>query len=287
MNKKHISTMILAALTIWIIVYYSTAKQAEETIIFFPLDSNAFFESANTTLLARDKSPNKFTVSWKASSKLNQKAYLRQDVSLLYANGRLAGILKNWKQHTDQLEQKGESAVTDSSLFQAITFHYAELQQKPDTYSSAQEMSASTLYVVQSAYSKLQHFQRPLTKEQKEWKQTLDMAGAAVSRSAWELAMNKFSINPDEYKILPLTELAARKEELLGAYPKQKQEEIIGKLWEGLYKNYVLGIKKEDGSAVDPTGSTIPLLLVSIPKGELLVIITSADGTPALLRQRL
>ncbi|PLS15241.1 hypothetical protein CVD28_23215 [Bacillus sp. M6-12] len=287
MNKKHISTMILAALTIWVIVYYSTAKQAEETIIFFPLDRNVSFESASTALVPRDTSPNKFTIDWKASSQLSEKAYLRQDVSLLYVNSRLAGILKDWKQNTDKLEQNREVTLADSSLLKGITFHYAELQKEPESYLSAQEMSSSTLYVVQSAFSKLQHFKQPLSDEQKDWKQTLDLAGAAVSSRAWEAAIKKFSINRDEYRMLPLTELAFNQDELLEGYPKQKQDEIIGKLWEGLYKNYVLGIKKEDGSSIDPAGSTIPLLLVSKPKGELIVLITAADGTPSLLRQRL
>jgi len=106
-------------------------------------------------------------------------------------------------------------------------------------------------------------------------------------RNGLEKAGQAFQVNLDQYKIISLTDLPSKKNQWLAAFPPFKREEIVGKLWEGLYKNYVLGVKKEDGSTVSPQGSTIPLLLMAKNQREILVLFTLKDGTPIMLRQKL
>ncbi|MFJ5758012.1 hypothetical protein ACIQAA_02440 [Neobacillus sp. NPDC093182] len=50
-------------------------------------------------------------------------------------------------------------------------------------------------------------------------------------------------------------------------------------------KNYILGIKKADGTSEDPIGSTLPLILIATDKTHLLVLTETASGEPILLRQ--
>ena len=68
---------------------------------------------------------------------------------------------------------------------------------------------------------------------------------------------------------------------------RQQTYEIIGHLMEGLYKNYLLGIKKENGTIVDPIDSLIPLILLNKNKKELLVLIYTKENEYVLFKQKI
>ncbi len=48
---------------------------------------------------------------------LNRRAYLRQDVSLLFADGRLADVLSKWKTNTDAIDMEKTVRMRDSRVF--------------------------------------------------------------------------------------------------------------------------------------------------------------------------
>ncbi|MFJ7746175.1 hypothetical protein [Peribacillus sp. NPDC097295] len=278
-------TVFLILATIFIILYFSDTPQVEETITFFPIDSSLQFEQASTHLVVKETGKEIYSLNWDVRSSLDRTAYLRQDVSLLFKNGKLVGTLKNWKQNRKELSQSAKSKEGESGLYDAITFHYAELHPSDTIFTSAQQMSKDKLYAVSTP--ELQSFHNPLSEEQKEWKNVLDSVTKEITLHSLDEAKKKYQINLNQYKVISLTELPAKKNQWLSSFPSFQREEIVGKLWEGLYKNYVLGIKKEDGSNVSPQGSTIPQLLVAKDKSEILVLFTSKDGTPNLLRQKL
>ncbi|PLR76950.1 hypothetical protein CU633_12830 [Bacillus sp. V3-13] len=66
-----------------------------------------------------------------------------------------------------------------------------------------------------------------------------------------------------------------------------RTNEIPGHLWEGLYKNYFLGIQKKDGTIIDPIDSSMPLILLAKDQSHLLVAFETADREPVILRQRI
>ncbi|MDQ0218314.1 hypothetical protein ELQ35_12525 [Peribacillus cavernae] len=268
------------------LIYFLYLKPVEETIIFFPIDPSLSFDSASTHLAA-EKSDDNYSINWSEQSVLNTDAYLRQDISLLYKNGRLAGILKDWRQNTQSIQQKEDITESESGLFQGLTFHYAEVHPSESDIVSAQALTDDELYVILSPFSKFQSFKRPISAEQKEWKQVLDRTAKAVMADSLNKASEAFQLDKDRYEVASLTELNTKQDELLSGFTEAKQKEIIGKLWEGLYRNYVMGIKKEDGSGISPEGSTIPLLLVSNDNKELLTVFNVSDGSPVILRQKL
>ncbi len=102
-------TAFLVLTTIFVILYLSNHKRAEETIIFFPIDSSLHFEHASTHLKPEATGDSTYTITWRVDSSLDQTAYLRQDVSLLYKNGKLAGTLKNWRQNKQETLSKSEN----------------------------------------------------------------------------------------------------------------------------------------------------------------------------------
>ena len=284
--KKQLQTSLILFLSATIIsIYLFQSTQAKETIIFFPIDPTLYFEHTSTHLLPSQSSKDTYSVQWNVASTLNEPAYLRQDISLLYKNGQLEAVLNKWKQHHPTVTQKKKLKEQDSARYDALSFHYAEVHRNENTYTSVQQMSKARLYVVTTP--SFEAFQTPLSDIQKQWKSSLDHYTTSKTEAALNKAMHYFHLNKEHYQIISLTDLPVKANTIFRAFPKAKQEEIIGKLWEGIYKNYLLGIKLEDGTLVQPEGSSIPQLLVANNHRELLLLFTLKDGTPIMLRQQI
>ncbi|MCA1058067.1 hypothetical protein LCL96_03935 [Rossellomorea aquimaris] len=261
--------------------------QTRESIIFFPINENVSYESATTILMLDPKKKNDhYYVDWKVSSKLDTPAYLRQDVGFIYMNGRLKGKMNEWEQDTDQIVEESTIKGKESSLLQAVSFHYSEIHETDTDFTSAQKMSEDTLYVIDSNFSPLNAFRQPGTDAEKEWKDILDKVTTQQLEYLWEKALTSMDLHVDKYTSIPLTELPKFDNRPLEGFSRQEWDRLIGNLWEGLYKNYYLGIKKEDGSVVESIDSAIPLLLVKKDKSEVLVLLIDQNGEASLLRQQ-
>ncbi|MGG3913428.1 hypothetical protein [Rossellomorea vietnamensis] len=260
--------------------------QTRESIIFFPINENVSYESATTILMLQpEKKNDHYEVNWKVSSKLDTPAYLRQDVGFLFMNGRLKGLMNEWEQDTDQIVEESIIKGKDSSILQAVSFHYSEIHESDTEFTSAQKMSEDTLYVIDSNFSPLNAFRQPGNGVEKEWKNILDKVTSQQLEYLWEKAITSLGIPAEEYTPIPLTSLPMYDGRPLEGYTRQEWDRLIGNLWEGLYKNYYLGIKKEDGSIVESIDSAIPLLLVKKDKKEVLVLLVDQNGDASLLRQ--
>ncbi|KKK33194.1 hypothetical protein WQ57_25020 [Mesobacillus campisalis] len=271
-----------------LLIYLFHPQETSETIIFFPIDEAAAYKSVNTTLtMAEGKNENEYEIQWNMYSLLGQKAYLRQDMGLLFKNGRLRGKTAEWKQNADNLSQKQEFNEKDTGKFQAVTFHHSEIHGKDDRITSAQDMSADLLYAIHSPYSPMRSFRIPNTQDDLEWKNLLDTAEDRQLEKAMNNALNKLRLNPDHFFKIWLTELPQFKDKPFPGYTLRETSEIIGRLWEGLYKNYFYGIKKQDGAIVSPIDSTIPLIMVAKDRSSLLVLTETADREAVLLIQQI
>ncbi|KUP05979.1 hypothetical protein Q75_09940 [Bacillus coahuilensis p1.1.43] len=277
--------LVVIPLVLILLVIWMKGSTVKESIIYFPIDEDARFESATTFLSLEEKKRNgHFRVRWDIQSKLNEQAYLRQDISLLFINGRLKGLINEWEQNTDQMIEETVVEGKESSLFEAITFHYGELHEQNDLITSAQLMSKDSLYIIDSNFSPLNSFRTPQTDSEKEWKDILDRVTTQQLESAWEKSLQELSIDKDNFNVFTLSELVDYNERPLPGFTEEETERLIGNLWEGLYKNYFLGIKKESGEVVEPFDSTIPLLLISKDKKFLYVLIIK-DNEPVIFKQ--
>jgi hypothetical protein len=261
---------------------YMMPPKVQESITFFPIDPKVTYKKAATSIELIETPAQ--ILNWKASSTLDRKAYLRQDASLLYSNGRLVSEFHDWKQNTDTILQEKQINIKDSALLQAITFHHAELHEKKDLIFSSQTMSEQQLYII-LLNSEAKSFITPESLDEKEWKQKLDEQTERMLQLSWNKGVRHFSIKLDHYQAFPLSEFNRRAKESLSGFSKSETARVVGNLWEGLYKNYLLGIKKADGTVESPIGSTIPLILVSNDKSHLLALTETAKGEPILLRQ--
>jgi hypothetical protein len=270
MKKIYLVLGILILTILAFGIYQYTNPKAQESITYFPIDPNVTFKTAQTTLTVMKQAN---TILWKEHSTLDRKAYLRQDAALLYANGRLLETLWNWKQNTAVLEQERRIKLDKSTLLQAITFHHAELHEKEDQIFSSQEMSSDQIYFITDAADEVNS------------KKQLDQRTERMLQLSWNKGLRHFAINLVNYHAFPLSQFNQLAKEVLPGFTKSETGAIVGNLWEGLYKNYILGIKKADGTSENPKGSTLPLILIATDKTHLLVLTETASGESILLRQ--
>lgn len=296
---KKLIYILLVIFTVTFMITMSISSnlyQHEETITYFPPHKNATFLEVNTHLSLKQKKQNKsqkkYTIVWEMMSLLDRSAYLRQDMGFIFKNGKLKKTVgkKNWKQHTNELAVAKKLSFFHSGYFQAISFHYAEIHEENDgLIKSMQDMSESQLYVINSQLEdKFLSFHKPTNSFEKEWATVLQTTTKHHLQEQWEKGMQFFELPPAQFIPIPLTDLSQyAKKTLPGGYTKQQTYEIIGHLMEGLYKNYLLGIKKENGTIVDPIDSLIPLILLNKNKKELLVLIYTKENEYVLFKQKI
>lgn len=266
-----------------VIIYQVKQPKALESITFFPIAPDTDFSSAETKIKLVDKD----RILWRIHSALDKRAYLRQDAGFLFSNGRLIERLGNWKQNINTLTQEKKIPVKENMFLEAITFHYAELHEKGGQIFSAQALSQDSLYVIKEHPGIYISFHTPKTTEQNTWKDQLDDQTEQMLRYSWNKGIRHYGIHLKNYEAYPLNDFSQKAKEGFSGFTKENAAKMIGRLWEGLYKNYFLGITKQDGTKVASTGSTIPLILLAKDKTHLLVLTETANGESILLRQNL
>ena len=280
--KKYIVYLFIGLLLLFTFAWWKQLYIQNDLAVikFFPLNQEALFNktASSLTLQIQNKEDESYDVILSTEPVLNQKSYLRQDFSLLFQNGRLKDFTKKWAQNTEQISQKTTLKAHESSLFQAITIHYAEIHTDNDIPTSSYKLTDSSLFVIASRYGPTKAFQTPESDVQKEWAFTL----SSVSNSRLAKVLDRYTENKNldmtMYQAIPLTQFSTKGKELLSGYSAEQQLEITEKLWEALYSIYVSGIKKQDGTVIDPIDSTIPLILRKQGSNKLIVLIQDKSG---------
>ncbi|MCQ6266212.1 hypothetical protein M1K46_11105 [Fictibacillus sp. WQ 8-8] len=258
-------------------MYYFGREPVKESIIFFPIDTQVTFTKATTNVTLGGSTAENYTLNWDVSSETNKPAYLRQDISMLYANGVLTSTMNKWEQDTRTLNQSKKVPGGNDQLSQSVSYHYAEIHRNEDTYRSAQAMSKKNLYVYHKG-SSFSSFQNPKNSSERSVKTKLDVKTYPFLQQTWSGAKQFYNVNGANYNAVALNDLPQYQNSPLPGFTQDQTNKIIGNLWEGLYKNYFLGVKKSNGSKVDPIGSSMPLILFSKDKTHLMVLFKLKDG---------
>ncbi|MET3699232.1 hypothetical protein SAMN05877753_102129 [Bacillus oleivorans] len=287
LKNKWVFITITAFILAFTGFYWHISNKAEESFTYFPPDPTARYDSGYTTLTLNQKSPDgPYEISWKSQSSLDQKAFYRQDVALLFEGGRLKGKMGEWKQNVSDILQESTLFFKDSQLIQAITFHFSEIH-RGEKIGSAQKLSSDFLYIIDSQFSPFESFRHPENEEEEKWKNTIDQVVRNRLEKSWRKAADKFNINLDQYQAFPLIQIAQFDDRPLPGFSLLETKKIVGQLWEGLYKNYYLGIKKPDGSLEDALDSIMPLILVAKDRTHLFVLTETKSGESIVLRQQI
>lgn len=251
-------------------------------IKYFPIDESVTFTSYGTELkMLEQTDKDEYDIKWSTYSLLDEPIYLRQDVSLLYADGRLMGILSKWKESEQDIKLQSSVHGEDSSHYQTITFHHGEVHYPDDKIKSIQAMSSDELYVIDSPHSALESFDQPTNTVQEEWKNTLDRATNQQLSYHWKQLIQYFQIPEDQYIFVPITNLEKYQHTPIPTLDQKETTRVIGQLWEGIYKNYIVGIS----SNKKPVKSFVPLVLFDKEGKHLMVLYQNQDGKKEQLIQ--
>lgn len=288
--KKHkiIGGGLLITFLTYSLLSLSFSHKVVESIIFFPIDPTIQMDLARTTLdLMKEEKEEKYIVHWEVESHTSDTVYLRQDISLLFEDGRLSAVISDWKGNSSELTQYATYSGKDSSRFLALTFHHGEIHHPDKTITSTHKMSKDHLYVIDSAFSALQSFKDVQSDEQKEWKAVLDKISEKQSEYYFEKALDYFAIPIHNYDLYSLEEIIELQEVGLPGVDTNQAETIIGKLWETLYKEYFLGIKTTAGTTIPPIDSSLPFILISKDYTHLFIVFETKEGESIKIIQHL
>lgn len=278
MNKILIITCAL--LTILTCVYWLSVNEKKdvESITYFPPDTKARFLDAETSIRNIKINHDQFTYTVQTYSRTNEPAYLRQDISMIFVNGRLTGKTGDWKENTGEIRASGQFSGSGRQMIRTISFHHGEFHRNNDKITGFHRMSGDHIYVIPDEEL---FFRKPGHGEEK-WKELLDKREKSVINDVFE---RLDGIRTEHYVIIPLTGLTEYIDKPLPSFTKVQSDAIIGRLWEGLYKNYFLGIRKESGAVESPEGTTIPLILLSKDKSHLYVVFETKSKEIIILKQ--
>lgn len=232
---------------------------------YFPIDENVFFDHAETNI---DFLRSTDEIEWSVESTSSKAAYLRQDISLLYENGKFKGVLTKWRQNIDHLDLNKTFTQSNNSLLKAISFHHGEIHYPNDQISSIQQMTNNQLYFMKDNNT-IYSFHEPSNANEENWKRDLDEIMDQQLNNHWNKLINELDIAINEYDRIPLTELAKYENKPLPRRTEAESKKIIGQLWEGLYKNYILLLQEEENLKEK---HYMPLILLAKNNDHLLII---------------
>ncbi|MFD2925970.1 hypothetical protein [Halobacillus naozhouensis] len=280
---KHIWMFAIIGFLAILFSYFFMSSEDLAVIKYFPIDETHHFIEAQTTITTSNDEKND-QIRWTISSASNETMYLRQDVSLLYVNGRLKGVVNKWEENAQHIEKESILQSEDSKKYEAISFHHGEIHENNGEIKSIQATSNDTLYLIDSPHSKEEAFQEPQSDEEEEWANKLDHAIQQQLEAQWDELIHHYQIPREKYIHVPLTGLTAfSKDHPFPGTTAADFDRILGQLWEGLYKNYVIGI--EDSQTKHPIQSYIPLLLLDKNGKHLIVLYEDDAGTKHQLIQ--
>ncbi|CDO01893.1 hypothetical protein BN988_00345 [Oceanobacillus picturae] len=269
MNKWGFLSIIIVSISVAVSIYIINIHTLP-AITYFPITEDQRFEKVQTDIsLFSENGNDSYEIIWSATSVSDAPTYLRQDASLLFDNGRLRGLRSIWKQDTDSIIMKERLFHEDSSLFQAITFHHGEIHKQDKSIHSMQQITADQLYVIDSPTTALESFKKPQNNYEVEWKNLLEKTTRQQLLYHWNQLFTHFDIDSSNYLSVPLTSLATYQTKPLPSLTQQETDKIMGQLWEGLYKNYIVPATTKNNKK--PT-SYIPIILFSKDQDHLLVL---------------
>lgn len=271
LKLRRILILILLLLFSFSLWYFYNIPDEKTTIQFFPIDERVTYTELGSDLQIYQMN-NNYTLVAESWSKTSEKVYLRQDVSLLFRNGFL--IKKNypWKEDTDWLVNRMEDNLRAESIYTLLTFHHAEIHQN-ELITSKQNITSDKLYVV-TAQNDLEAFKKPQNEKQQRWMKVIDNVYDEQRNILLENGIKELNINRENYEIYNLDEFSTQ----IKKSPIISDEQfiiILGNMWEGLYRTYVLGFSEDELRYFSPP---MPWVLVDKNGTHILIIYQLANG---------
>ncbi|GAA0443337.1 hypothetical protein GCM10008983_20680 [Lentibacillus halophilus] len=283
--KKQLTVLLITLSLCTIVFMYLWPSNSAPAITYFKEDPRANFRQADTTLqLASQKTKDSYDIMWKSQSESKDDLYLRQDATLLFHNGILRGVKTKWKEQTNTIAMKESITGEDSNYYQAISYHHGEIHHPNEAITSIQEMTDDQLYVIDSPNTETHSFKHAATDYERDWAHLLEHTTEQQLSYSWNQLMDHYGIDKNSYKTVGLTELEQFNQEPLPSFTQQQTNQIIGQLWEGIYKNYVIPFITTESRSETWT-SFVPVILFDKQKTHLIVLFEINGEKKKLIQQ--
>lgn len=268
-------TVIISCVTV--MIYFKEVT----TVKFFPIDPHVSFSQADTSIEQMNPSEsNEFTYAIHSNS--SQKTFLRQDISLLFGNGMLIGMLHCWEQNIDDISLKENFTLPMSSYLHAISFHHGEIHpENEEAIYSMQQMSFDSLYAMMKE-DKLTSFKNPTTPLEAEFAHELSTKTEHTLSHQWQNLEQYFDINAADYERFPLTNIHKLTEQGIPGKSTAETAQIIGQLWEGIYREYILLLSNKNKQL---SVTYVPSVLFAKDQTHLLVLFEIDDQKHKLIQR--
>ncbi|MDY0408440.1 hypothetical protein [Paracerasibacillus soli] len=260
--RKLIFILTMNTVILSTIIIFSLKPGAEQTITYFPLDHAITFKKYYTHIQVEDE--NNKQIAWTTFSLTDEIIYLRQDVALLFANGKLVGARTKWQQNTDSIKIEEKIPYESHSYWNGITFHYGESHYANEEIRSVQQISTDELFIGDNF-----HFKKATNKKERETEKLLKQHTNHDLKVKWNKLISYFNINQANYNEIALTDITLDKPLHFLNHSAEQVEQIIGQLWEGLYKNYLIPAFDSKSGDFD---TYIPLILIDKQETHLIVL---------------
>ena len=238
-------------------------------IKFFPIDSKVNFIDIGSRLEIYQKDA-RYRVVGESWGETNEKVYLRQDLNLLFQNGFLVKRSYPWKEQTAWLINKIQIFIDKASVYNLISYHHAEIH-KNDVITSQQIVTNDRLYAIYFQ-NNWEFFRDPQNARQKEQQDQINLALTIQRKELLELAIKELNINQGNYEIFDLDTFSLNKESRI--LKDKDWEKILGGVWEGIYREYVLGFSDDELSYFSPP---MPWILVDKNATHLLILLQKSN----------
>lgn len=259
MYKKIITLLIIIQIFIFYFIY---EQNTMETITYFPKDPHVTMAEASSVVELHN---NKLQIN--VQSKTNTPVQLRQDVFIVFIHMYVKGIGNIWKENIDELTLKQSISITKNSTIDVLSYHYGEVVRE-ETFTSIGKMSSTSSFFDGDTIRN-----RTTSNDEQIKKKYMHKMNSILQ---------KLQINPSLYHTFPLIDLPLYEHIPFPNMNQHDTDMIIGHLWEGLYKNYIIPMTEMKNLEK----SLMPLILIDKNKEHLLVVYT-LNGKEKILRQNL
>lgn len=272
--KRKLSFIISSFILLLSYYLYTNWEPGYQAAIkFFTIDKNINFVDLGSVLEIYKKN-DQYIIAADSWSKTNKKVYLRQDVNLLFKNGKLIGKTYPWKENADWMINKIKVPLAkDNSIYTLLSLHHAEIHDD-EQITSRQSVTSDKLYVTYFQ-NILEAFKVPQNAREEDTKKKLDEIYRYQRNTILETGIKELNINQSNYEIYDLDTFSLRKN-VSKIIPDEQWESVLGRLWEGLYRNYVLDFPEEEIEYFNPP---MPWVLLDKSGTHLLVLIQHSDGS--------
>lgn len=289
MFRRYAIWVVLIALITSVLLHSHIWRQKSiNSLTYFPNDPTLDFFKAQTHLsMERVQSSTNYKLNWTTISQTNIPVYLRQDVALLFQNGKLIQVSNKWKRKVTSLNLQQALLFQGISHFEAISVHYAESHLANGTIGSKEVMSFDHLFVRANGYENIDAFKIPIDKAETDFQREITRSVQQEQHYIAEEAAKKYHLQLDNYDVIPLSHLEVYRQNTLPHLDEKNSQRVISQLWEGLYQDYILGIRIDGQKMESPLGSSMPLILFPKKGKQILVVIQSKSNQLILLKQSL